>query len=105
MKLNNMEVKRVDDGVIVVQQEMKDETGCYVSKSTDDSIEGRYLHALASAVADEAPKVDKLRATVTDYLLALDQWENTNKAERRVKAAEQAMRSALAAAPSPAEPT
>ena len=56
MKIGNMEVKRVDDNVIVVQEEMENETGCYVSKSSDDSIEGRYLHKLAAAVAD-APRL------------------------------------------------
>ncbi len=101
MNLKNMEVKRVDEGVIVVQQHMKDETGCYVSKASDDSIEGRYLHALAGAVVEVQPKAQALQTAVNDYLLALDQWENTNKAERRVKMAEIAMRNALAATKEP----
>lgn len=94
-KLQNMEVRRVDDGVIMVQQEFKDEIGCYLSKSTDDGIEGRYLHALAGAVLESQPKAVKLAKMVAAYLLALDQWENSDKAERRVKSAERDMRQAV----------
>lgn len=52
MKIANIRVSRADEGVIIVEEELQNETGCYVSKSTDDSIEGRYLHHLASVVVD-----------------------------------------------------
>lgn len=52
MKIGNMRVSRPDEGVIIVEEELKNETGCYVSKASDDSIEGRYLHHLASVVVD-----------------------------------------------------
>jgi hypothetical protein len=97
MKIAHMEAKRVAPDVVVISEEMQDETGCFVSdKARVDSIEGRYLHALAGAVADMVEPA-KLQGAVSDYLLALDQWENTNKAERRVKTAELAMRAAMAA--------
>lgn len=97
MKLLKMEAKRVDDDVVVVQEYMENETGCYVSKASDDSIEGRYLHRLAGAVADGLPAYVKLAQAVDAYTIALDQWENTDKAERRVKTAEADIRKALAA--------
>lgn len=53
MKLGKMEVKRVAADVVVVSQEIDDnEVGCYVSKASDSDVRGRYLHQLASAVAD-----------------------------------------------------
>lgn len=51
-KLGKMEVTRIDDEIIVITQELENETGCYVSKISDDSIEGRYLHALARAILE-----------------------------------------------------
>lgn len=56
MKIGNIEVKQVAEGVITIQQEGEHESRCHVSKDTDkeihgDSIKGDYLHLLAGAVA------------------------------------------------------
>lgn len=40
-------------------------------------------------------KLSKLENVVKSYLLVLDQWENTNKSERLVAQAENAMRFAI----------
>lgn len=56
MKIGNIEVKQVADGVITIQQHGEDESRCHVSKASDaevksESIKGSYLHMLAGAVA------------------------------------------------------
>lgn len=56
MKIGNIEVKQVADGVITIQQHGEDESRCHVSKASDaeikgESIKGSYLHILAGAVA------------------------------------------------------
>lgn len=57
MKIGNIEVKQVAEGVITIQQEGEHESRCHVSKAADanfpgDSIKGGYLHMLAGAVAN-----------------------------------------------------
>lgn len=56
MKIGNIEVKQVAEGVITIQQEGEHESRCHVSKATDseikgESIKGDYLHLLAGTVA------------------------------------------------------
>ena len=59
-----------------------------IVEGASESIANAYLIATAP----------ELLATMQGYVLALDQWENSNKAERRVKTAEAAMRAAIAKA-------
>ena len=45
----------------------------------------------------EQEKVKRLREAMGNYLLALDQWENTNSAEKRVARMDASMRAILEA--------
>jgi hypothetical protein len=93
--ISNMEVRRVGDTEIVITEHLKDEIGCYVSKSTDDNIDGRYLHRLAIAVLESDKKTSEFLKSVESYLQSLDRWTNSNKSEREVRTAELVMRNAF----------
>lgn len=43
-------------------------------------------------------QIEALQNAASNYIVALDDWDNSNKAERRVKTAESALRSAIDAA-------
>jgi hypothetical protein len=59
-----------------------------------------YAAFMAEAQAAPQPDSNELVEAVKSYLAALDGWENTNKAEKRVERAEFVMRKALAQSPS-----
>lgn len=91
-------VRRVAEDKVVVQQETSDEVATYVA-DTRPGVPDEIFYRLASSLADEPvsnPAFDGLVQSVKDYLAALDGWENSNKAERRVETAEAGMRAALA---------
>ena len=61
-----------------------------------EELEGRNKR-LERELTAEQEKVKRLREAMGNYLLALDQWENTNSAEKRVARMEASMRAILEA--------
>lgn len=81
MKIGNIEVKQVADGVITIQQEHENESRCHVSKEEDamvygQSIKGAYLHMLAGAVAKMHNLTEKQILQLADECGMFEQHDN-----------------------------
>lgn len=81
MKIGNIEVKQVADGVITIQQHGEDESRCHVSKASDaeikgESIKGSYLHLLAGAVAKMHNLTEKQILQLADECGMFEQHDN-----------------------------
>jgi len=79
MKIGNIEVKQVAEGVITIQQETEHESRCHVSAVLEvksESIKGDYLHMLASAVSKMHNLTEKQILELADDCGMFEQHDN-----------------------------